>query len=104
LRRWCAPGLGSRTAGGGSGAAVSRAIVERERERARDQKFAKCGERERGPEILVRGHNARHAPTTRVSLFLVLETCVLAVHLAFYCKGRRAGSSASCIDPKACLV
>jgi hypothetical protein len=32
---------------------VSRATVERER--ARGQKFAKCDERERGPEILVRG-------------------------------------------------
>jgi hypothetical protein len=37
-------GLGSRTAGGG-GTTVSR--VTEERERAWDQKIAKCGERER---------------------------------------------------------
>jgi hypothetical protein len=29
--------------------------VTAERERARAQKFTECGERERGPEILVRG-------------------------------------------------
>jgi hypothetical protein len=44
--RWRrALGLGLRTTGGGGGAAVSKAIAERER--ARGQKFAKCGERER---------------------------------------------------------
>jgi hypothetical protein len=79
--------------------AVSR--VTAEQERARGQKFAKCGERERGSKILVWEHNARCAPTMRVSLFLVLETRVLVVCLAFYYKGRRDGSSASCIDPKA---
>jgi hypothetical protein len=42
----------SRRIGGGSGTVVSR--VTTERERARGQKFAKCGERERGPKILVR--------------------------------------------------
>jgi hypothetical protein len=36
-----------------------------------------------------------------VSLFLVLETHVLVARLAFHCKGRRVGSSVSCIDPKA---
>jgi hypothetical protein len=50
MRRQHAPGPGSRTAGG---AAVSRATTERER--ARGQNFAKCGERERGPKILVWG-------------------------------------------------
>jgi hypothetical protein len=38
-------GSGSRTAGGGGGVVDSRAIVERER--ARGQTFAKCGEGER---------------------------------------------------------
>jgi hypothetical protein len=37
--------------GGGGGMTVSRVIAERER--AQEQKFAKCGKRERGPEILV---------------------------------------------------
>jgi hypothetical protein len=59
-------GPGSRMAGGSSGAAVSTVIAERER--ACGQEFVKCGERERGPEILVWGHNARCAPTTRISL------------------------------------
>jgi hypothetical protein len=76
-------------------------MAKAEPERARGQKFAKCGERERGPIILVWGHNARCAPTKRICLFLVLETRVLVACLTFYCKGRRAGSSASCIDPKA---
>jgi hypothetical protein len=52
--RWRrALGLGLRTTGGGGGAVVSKAIAERER--ARGQKFAKCGKRERGPKILVWG-------------------------------------------------
>jgi hypothetical protein len=42
----------------------------------------------------------RRAPSTRVSLFQVLETRVLVTRLVFQCKGRRAGSSASFIDPK----
>jgi hypothetical protein len=79
--------------------AVSRATAERES--ARGQNFAKCGEREHMPKILVWGHNARRIPTTRVSLFLVLEMRLLVARLSFYCKGRRAGSSASCIDTKA---
>jgi hypothetical protein len=54
-----------------------------------------------GLKFYCRGHNARCAPSTRVSLFLVLETRVLVAHLTFHCKGRHAGSSASCIDPKA---
>jgi hypothetical protein len=74
--------------------------VTAERERAWGQKFTKCGERERRPEILVWGHYARRTPTTHVSLFLVLEMRILVTHLVFYFKGRRAGSSASCIDPK----
>jgi hypothetical protein len=45
-RRRCALGLGSRTAGGGGGTMVARVTVERER--VWGQKFAKCGERERG--------------------------------------------------------
>jgi hypothetical protein len=77
------------------------ATAESAAERERGQKFAKCGERERGPKILERGHNARRTPTMHISLFLVLETRVLVVHLTFYCKGRRASSSVSCIDPKA---
>jgi hypothetical protein len=67
----------------------------------RGQKFAKCGETERGPEILVLGHNARHAPTMRVSLFLVLETRVQLARLIFYCKERHTGSSVSGTDTKA---
>jgi hypothetical protein len=77
---------------------VSRATAERER--VRGQKFAKCGERERGLEISVRGHIAMCAPTTCVPLFLVLETRILVARLTFYCKGIRAGSSVPCIDPK----
>jgi hypothetical protein len=50
-RRWRAPGSGSWMVGGGGDMVVSRAIAERER--VRGKKFAKCGERERGPEILV---------------------------------------------------
>jgi hypothetical protein len=42
----------------------------------------------------------RQAPSTRVFLFLVLETRVLRACLAFYLKGRRVGGSASRIDPK----
>jgi hypothetical protein len=40
-------------ASGGGSAVVSRATVDQER--ARGQKFAMCGEREREPEILVQG-------------------------------------------------
>jgi hypothetical protein len=85
-------------AGGGGGVVISRATVERES--ARGQKFTKCGEREHGPEILVRGHNARHAATMRVSLFLVLETRVIVAHHTFYCKGRCTDSGVSYIDSK----
>jgi hypothetical protein len=56
----------------------------------------------------------RHAPSTRVSLFLVVDTRVLVARLSFHCKGgacNRGASrislqretrldSASCIDPK----
>jgi hypothetical protein len=45
--------VGLWTAGGSSSTVVSRATAERER--ARGQKFAKCGEREREPKILVQG-------------------------------------------------
>jgi hypothetical protein len=46
-------GPGSRTAGGSGGTVAARVTVEQER--AQGQNFAKCGERERGPEILVQG-------------------------------------------------
>jgi hypothetical protein len=45
MRQWCAPSPRSNTVGGG-GMTVSRATEKRER--ARGQKFAKCGKRERG--------------------------------------------------------
>jgi hypothetical protein len=48
MRQQRAPGPGSRTAGGAGGDFCNDS-------RARGQNFAKCGERERGPEILVRG-------------------------------------------------
>jgi hypothetical protein len=83
--------------GGGGGAAVSR--VTAERERARGRKYDKCGERECGPKILVRGPNARRTPSMRISLILVLATRVLVACLAFHCKGRHTGNCASCIDP-----
>jgi hypothetical protein len=98
MRRRRAAGPESRTVGGGSSAVVSRVTVERER--ARGQKFATCGDREHEPEILVWAPNARRSPSTRVSLFLVLETRVLVAHLTFHYKGRQASSCASCIDPK----
>jgi hypothetical protein len=44
MRQWRAPRPGLRTVGGSSDVTVSRVTVERER--ARGQKFAKCGERE----------------------------------------------------------
>jgi hypothetical protein len=88
MRRWHAPGPGSRATGGGSGVAVSKKTAQRER--ARGQKYAKCGEKEHVPEILVRGPNVRCAPSAFISLFLVLETCVLVARLAFHCKGRHA--------------
>jgi hypothetical protein len=46
MRRQRALGPGSRTAGGGGCVTVSRSTEQRER--ARGQKIAKCGEREHG--------------------------------------------------------
>jgi hypothetical protein len=45
MRQWCAPSPRSKMVGGG-GMTVSRATEKRER--ARGQKFAKCGKRECG--------------------------------------------------------
>jgi hypothetical protein len=61
MRWWHALGLGLRTIGGGGGAAVSKVIEERER--ARGQKFAKCGERESMGDLM------QDVPLVRMSPF-----------------------------------
>jgi hypothetical protein len=43
----------------------------------------------------------RRGHSTCVSLFLLLEACVLQAHIVFHYKERRAGSRVSRIDPKA---
>jgi hypothetical protein len=50
--------------------------------------------------VLPQRPNASRAPSTHISLFLVLETRVVGARPAFCSKGRRASSSASHIDPK----
>jgi hypothetical protein len=67
---------------------VSRATAERERER--EVKKLLSVARESAGLKFSAGANARRAPSTHVSLFLILETCILMARLAFHCKGRHA--------------
>jgi hypothetical protein len=68
-RRRRAPGSGMRTTDGGGSAMVSRLTEE--------------WERAHGLKFYCAGPNVRGAPSTCVSLFLVLETRVPGAHLAF---------------------